>query len=146
MFTPNFAAMSLLAFLTPPQKKITPAWPTILGGCSHFRKISVSFQRFCVWVWVMVSINLSFKLSFKNSVFWAFWFFFWKIMNILINIWVTDRKYLYIYQIKPKNVKKLSHSPLKNVLPANLQKFTNWQLRRFLAVFASCFRFFGLIW
>ena len=111
MFTPNFAAMSLLAFLTPPQKKITPAWPTILGGCSHFRKISVSFQWFCVWVWVMVlklslSFKLSFKMSFKNWVFWGFWFFFWKIINILINICVIDRKYLYIYQIKPKNVKK----------------------------------------
>ena len=53
-----------------------------------------------------LSFNLNFKLSFKNWVFWVFQFFFWNIMNIWINICVIDRRYWYIDQIIPKNVKK----------------------------------------
>ena len=57
----------------------------------------------CVFT-VILSLSLGFKLSLKNWFFLGLRFFFWKIINIWTNVSEKDRKYLYIYQIKAKNV------------------------------------------
>ena len=98
---------------------------------------------------VILSLSHGFKMSLRNSGFSGVFGSFSEtniICVICVNICVIDRKYWYIYQIKPKKMEnrkeKMSQLPMKNVPSANLQIVVNEQMGHFSMVSETFFLHF----